>query len=406
MTDSLTQLDSIDQLRRRSLLVGIAAAALCGLGWVLHPREFYGAYLAAFLFWTALTTGCLALVMLHHLVHGRWGLATVRLFEAGAATLPLNALLFLPLLPGLASLYPWFDTTVSGDPKLQFREAYLSVPGFLSRTAAVFLIWYLLGAAMNATSARRDRSPSDALTLRLRRLSAAGLVAFWLTMTLASVDWGMSLEPDWFSTIYAAMVIIGGILAAMAFAIVVLARLSDRPDVREAASPQVYNDLGNLLLTCVILWAYFSFSQYLITWSGDTSHEIAWYVKRTRNGWSPVVAAIIVLHFAVPLMLLLSRDRKRDPASVAWVACGLLCIDYVNVLWLVVPSVRGVGYELPAFGITLPPLHWLDVAAPLATGGLWIAWYCRQLQRRPVIPQNDPAWENVPTYKEAQHVGG
>jgi hypothetical protein len=358
-------------------------------------------YLVAYVFWLGIALGCLALAMLHHLVHGRWGLATLRLYEAGAATIPLTAILFLPLAFGVGVLYPWAHgsgpTSIgeTGHVTNAFQAHYLNVPGFLARAVSYFLAWSAAAFVMVRWSRQRDAAPSPALDQRLRRMSAGGLVLLGLTVSFAAIDWMMSLEPHWYSTIYGGLVAMGALLSGFAFTIAVLSRIAPRTVLSTVATPAVFNDLGSLLLSFVILWTYLAFSQYLITWSGNTVEEIGWYLRRRSNGWQWLAVLVVAFQFVVPFALLLSKDLKRDARALARVACLLLCSGYVNLLWMIAPAWRAEGHWLRGVNVVLPGVHWLDVAAPIGVGGLWMAWFFYGLGRAPLLPGHDPAWEGL-----------
>jgi amino acid permease len=215
---------------------------------------------------------------------------------------------------------------------------------------------------------------------RLYNLSGPGLLIYGLTVTLASVDWVMSLEPSWFSTIYSAVFMVGQVLSSLAFMITALMLLVDRTSLSEIVSEKYLNDLGNMLLTFVILWAYVAFSQFLIVWSGNLSDEISWYFNRTRNGWGWIAALLIVFHFFLPFLLLLSRTVKRRVAMLGALAAALLVIRLLDMFWTVEP----------AFDRTAVRFHWLDWAAVIGIGGIWLAAFVRQLKNRPLLPLHDP----------------
>src|SRR5262245_31021082 len=192
-----------DLIQRRSLIVGFIALLFCCGAALIFPQPFFRAYLSAYIFWIGIPVGALALLMLHHLVGGRWGFMIQRVLEAAIQTLPLMGVLFIPLLFGLADLYPWAQTeVVAADPLLQQKAAYLNIPFFIARAVAYFAVWIVLGRLLVTWSLQQDRTADGALTLRLQRLSGPGLVLYGLTVTFAAIDWMMSLEPKWYSTIF------------------------------------------------------------------------------------------------------------------------------------------------------------------------------------------------------------
>jgi hypothetical protein len=361
--------------------VGIAGAALCVVGAVVSPDQLLRSYLVAYVFWIGIALGCLAILMLNYITGGAWGAAIRRLLESGTRTLPLMALLFLPLAAGVHQLYAWArPDAVAADPLLQHKHLYLNVPFFLARAAGYFAAWILVARRLSRWSLAQDDGPDPERARRIENLSRGGLVLLGLTMSFAAVDWLMSLEPHWFSTIYGVMFMGGSVLTAFAFVIPVAAVVAERSPFDEVIGPSRFHDLGNLLLAFVMLWAYFALSQFLIIWSGNLPEEIPWYLARLRGGWQWVAILVVVCHFALPFVVLLSRQVKRRPATLALVAGAMIVVRFVDVFWLVTP----------AFHPGELTVHWLDAAALLGVGGIWLATFVGQLEGRPLVPLHDP----------------
>jgi len=380
--------DAIDRVRRPALVVGCVALAACGAGWFLAPDALLRAYLFGFVFFAGLSLGCLAIAMLQHLTGGAWGIPIRRILESGTRTLPLVAILFLPIAFGLERLYPWArPKEVAKDAILQAKEAYLNVPFFLARAAFYFAVWILIAWFLNRWSLEQDRAGSPALTRRLQMLSAAGLVAYGLTMTFASIDWVMSLEPRWFSTMYGVMIIAGQALNALAFVTAALVLMSPRRPYADFVRTSHYHDLGKLLLAFVMFWCYVAFSQYLIIWAGNLPEEIPWYMRRFSGGWGWVGAALVLLHFALPFLLLLPEGANRNPRILASVAALVVLMRLVDVYWLVRPVFT---QATAAAGSTRFQVTWLDFAAPIGIGGVWLAVFLWQLEEHPLLPAGDP----------------
>lgn len=377
----------VDQLRTRSLVVGAVALLLCAVGAFVSPPEFFHAYLMAYLFWIGIALGCLAILMLHHLVSGRWGFVIQRLLESGARTLPLMALLFVPLLFGLRELYLWArPEAVAAQEILRHRQPYLNAPFFFARLVVYFVVWIALASLLSKWSLEQDRTAAPDLTRRLQRLSGPGLILYGVTVTFAAFDWAMTLGPQWHSTIFGAMFMVGQGLAALCFVVAMSSRLADRGPLTGVVSPQHFHDLGNLILAFVMLWAYMAFSQYLIIWSGNLPDEIPWYVSRMAGGWMWVAVFLIAFHFAVPFLLLLSRVTKRRAEILVGVAVGLLCMRLVDLFFIVVP----------AFHPGQISIHWMDVLAPVGIGGVWLWAFLGQLQGKSLLPLHDPRFVGVP----------
>ena len=371
---------------RAALVGGALLLAACVLGGISQPDRFFRSYLLAFVFWNGLAVGAMSVLMLQYLTGGAWGIAIRRELEAATRTLPMMAIAFLPLLVGLRRLYEWTrPDAVAADELLHRKAAYLNTPFFVARTVVAFAVWILMAYFLNRWSLAQDARADRELDRRLQLLSGGGLVVYALTTTWTSVDWVMSLEPRWYSTMYGVLYMVGQALAALALAILAVLAVSGFEPLRDFLGGRHRHDLGKMLFAFVMLWAYVSFSQYLIIWSGNLPEEIRWYLARFRGGWGWIGAAVLVLHFVVPFLLLLSRQANRDPRTLALAAGLLLFMRFVDVAWLLLPA-----FFPGAFRLT-----WMDLAAPLGLGGLWIAYYARNLAARPLLPVHDPGFEEA-----------
>ena len=366
---------------RYALILGAGAAGLCAIGFLMNPTQFYRSYLLAYLYWLGPSLGAMGLVLLQHITGGRWGVAIRRICEAGMRTLPLMALLFVPIVLGMHDLYEWADPeVVAGDPVLQYKSFYLNVDFFLLRAVGYFAIWLIVAFFLSRWSKEQDGATGAGVHRRLHNLGRGGILLYALTMTFAAVDWAMSLEPHWFSHIYGVIVIGGQILTAILFAILILTRLIDMAKVAEFVDEDRFHDLGNMLLAFVMLWAYFALSQFLIIWAGNLPEETPWYLARQTGGWNIVAVGLILFHFVVPFLLLLNKQLKRSPQYLAKVVLFLLIMRYVDLYWLVAPAFSPGEFTI----------HWLDPIAMAAVGGLWFAAFVHFLRSRPVLPLGDP----------------
>jgi len=376
----------VERLGNTARIVGVVALVLCVLAGWRSPTQFFRSYLMAFVFWVGLPLGCSAILMLHHLVGGTWGFPLRRLLEAGTKTFFLMAVLVLPILLRLPALYNWADPNkVKLDPLLQYKHPYLNTPFFVVRTVIYFVAWLLLAYLLNKWSRQQDETGDPRLLERLQKLSGPGILIFGLTVTYASVDWVMSLEASWFSTIYGMIFMVSEALAAMALVTLTIILLSKEKPLADLVSPKVLGDYGNLLLTFTMLWAYLSFSQFLIIWAGNMKDEIPWYMSRAEGRWTWVALALIIFHFAVPFVLLLSRFVKRRAETLAWVAACLLVMSVVDIYWLTVPAFEHAG----------PEFHFTDWLAILGVGGLWLWQFAAQMRGRPPLPLHDPRLEEI-----------
>lgn len=370
----------IKRMQTIALAAAVVAAMLCVLGAVLDLGRLMQSYLFAYLFCASVALGSLGILMLDYLAGGTWGVSIRRPLEAAARTLPLLAVLFLPIALTLPRLYPWAGSEAAGPP-LEAKAAYLNVPFFIVRAVLYFVVWTGLALLLTRWAHRLDDAshPDPALDGRLRTAAALGLVLVGLTSTFAFIDWGMALEPEWFSTIYGMMAGLGALTAGMALAVLVASLLARRPPLVAAVTPRVLNDLGALLMTFVMAWAYMAFMQFLITWLGNTLPEIPWYLRRSQGGWQWIALAIALFGFAVPFFLLMSRSIKRNARALIAIAALLLVIRLVDLFWLVVPAFRQ-----PLL------LSWTDLVAPMALAGVWLAVFLWQLAAHPLVAAHDP----------------
>jgi hypothetical protein len=374
----------IDSLQRTGLALAVAGLAVSAVGGWANPTQFFHSYLFAFLFWTGLTVGCLSVSMIHHLTGGIWGLVIRRILEAGTRLFPVLALLFLPIAFGLSQIYPWArPDVVAADPVLQHKALYLNPGFFLGRAAFYFAIWITLAFFMNKWSLELDAGPSRAISRRLRGLGGISLLFLGFTVTFSAIDWAMSLDPHWSSTIYGVLFMVGQALSALSFVIVCIAFFGGEKPLSDVVRPGAVHDLGKLLLAFVMLWTYMNLSQFLIMWSGNLPEEIPWYIRRLRGGWQAVGLVLVLFHFALPFLLLLSRDLKRNARLLGFVAGGIFVVRLVDLYWLVAPDLADHASRGVAF-------HWLDVTLPVGIGGLWLALFARELKGRPLIPVGEP----------------
>jgi hypothetical protein len=378
--------DELRQWRTRAGIVGAVASVLLIIGAFLSPAQFFRSYLWSYVFYVGLAVGPLAWLMVQYLTGGAWGVMIRRPCEAATRTIPLIALLFIPIAIGIPYLYPWsHPDIVAADAVLRHKQPYLNVPFFLARTALYFGGWLFCAWWMNRWSSVEDREGAAVAHRKMVIVAGPGLLFWGFTITFMSVDWVLSLDPHWFSTIFGLLFIAGQGLSSMAFLIALLVLLSYRRPLADILTPRHLHDLGKLLLANVMVWAYFSFSQFLIIWSGNLPAEIPWYLRRLNGGWEYVALLLVFGHFALPFALLLSRDLKRNYKLLARIAVFILLMRFVDLYWLVAPD-----YLKGAFGVS-----WMDFAAPVAIGGIWLAWFLTQLEKRPLLPLNDPNLEEA-----------
>ena len=362
--------------------IGLLGLAPCVAGWIFAPGEFFVSYLFAHEFFLGISLGSLGLLMIHHLTSGYWGYSVRRFLESAVGTLPLLALLFVPIFFGLPYLYPWKNPSiVAEDEILRSRISYLNTPGFIVRSALIFAIWILMAHFLLKWSREQDVTTSVEPTRKMRTLSGPGLVIYPVTMTFAALDWLMSLEKDWYSTMFAVMICIGQMLSALAFVILLLSiGTRTRQFAPIISIEETLHKIGNLLLAFTMLWAYLEFGQLLITWSGNLPNEISWYLNRVAGGWRWMCVFLFLFNFFIPFFLLLMRPVKRRVQTLATIAGCILVAHIADVWWTIAPSLHPERFYFT----------WWAVVAFLGIGGIWSAAFLRNLENRPVVPLNDP----------------
>jgi hypothetical protein len=374
-------------MKQFGMIAGVLGVVLAAVGFFINGLDrFFQAYLVAYTFWMGVVLGSLALLMVQHLSGGVWGLVLRRPFEAAVRTLPFMAVLFLPIVFGMHSIYEWSHEGITAtDPIIAEKALYLNTPFFLARQVFYFVVWGALGFLLTRWSAEHDRTGDPRLLKKMEMLSGGGLVVYGLTVTFAMVDWTMSVNPHWFSTIWGMLYVGGQGLSAFAFGICVLVMLANQAPLNRVLTTHHFHDLGKLMFAFLMLWAYLSFSQFLIIWSANIPEEIPHYLNRWENTWKFLSIFIVVGHFMVPYALLLSRDLKRNYGKLRIIATWLLFARLAEYYWHVMPELHRDG-----FTVTL-----LDVALPFALGGIFISLFVSQLGGRSLLPVNDPQLEKA-----------
>jgi hypothetical protein len=372
---------------RRSLIIGAVASVIAVALAFANPTVFFRGYLLSFMDWLTVGLGATAILMIRHLTGGGWGMVIRRVLGAAMRTLPLMALLFLPLLIGISRLYPWMmpSGAIADEhirehlEKHSFITAdYLTLRGFVLRAIFYFFIWGLIVYLLSKWSREQNEPPVRDNSGRFKAVSGPGLIALAFTLTFAAIDWVMSIDPSWISTIYGLIFVAGALLSGLCFAVVIERILFRYKPMSQLLRPGFVHDHGKFMLTFIMLWAYFSFSQWLIIWAGNLPEEITWYYRRLHGGWEYVGLFLVLFHFAVPFALLLSRPLKRDITQLVWIAAWLLCAHYVDLFWIVEPNFS------KTFTIT-----WADILVSIGMGGLWLAYFCRNLNSMPLLPAYD-----------------
>jgi hypothetical protein len=374
--------ESIGRLQQGALAVGVIGLIVCAFGAFKSPADFYHSYLIAFLLVLGLSLGSLGLLMLLHLTGGHWGIVIRRPLEAATRTLMLVFFLFLPLLFGMKYLYSaWLDPEkVKAQPLSDLQQHYLTSHWFIVRAFLYFVVWLGLMLLFNSWSRTQDVNTQDrALRRRFKLVAGPGIILYVFVMSFAAIDWSMSISPHWASTIYGFLFVVGQLISAMSLMIAVVVLLSRTEPFSRVLQKRHIHDLGKLLLAFVMLFAYFDFSQLLIIWAGNQPEEISFYRSRLYGGWGAVAVIVLVFHFFVPFFLLLSRDLKRNTSLLPKVALWMIFMRFVDLFWMTRPEFTASAFP-----------GWLDFAAPLALGGLWLFFFSWQLQKMPLLPLGDP----------------
>jgi hypothetical protein len=383
----------ISRLRSRGLVFGAVGVAATLAGFFLADRsQFMQSYLIGYMFWLGISLGSLVLLMVQYLSGGAWGLVARRVFEAATGTLPVMVLLFLPIGLNLEVLYSWARPEAAHDVVLQAKAAYLNPGFFYLRAAIYFVVWIALSMVLRRWSIAQDNGallPAGPADRKFRVFSGPGLVATILTVTFMSVDWVMSLDPHFYSTIFGVLMLGGAGLSTLAFTILVLQGLSNSQPISSVANAERFHDFGKLMLAFVMLWAYFNVSQLLIIWSANLPEEIPWYIERLTGHWAPWAWVVLIGHFVLPFVLLLSRDLKRHGRVLSRVALMVLLMRVVDFIWTIGPVFRHES-----------TFHWLDFAAVAALALPWLFLFYRNLGSQSLVPANDPY------FKEAVIDGG
>jgi hypothetical protein len=382
----LTAPPVIKTIGRRSLIVGVVFAVIAILLALGQPAEFYRAYLLGFMCWLGVSLGSMAILMIRHLTGGGWGMVIRRILGAAMRTLPLLAILFIPIILGMHHLYIWARPLGEvSDKHLRehledITQTYLTKSGFIYRAVIYFAIWNTLSFLLSHWSRQSDAAGAPDNTQKFKAVAGPGLILYGFTISFAAIDWVMSLDPSWISTIFGLIILIGEVLSAMCFAVVVERILFNYKPMSEMLKPDFVHDHGKWMLTFVMVWTYFSFSQWLIIWAGNLPSEITFYLKRLNGGWGYVGLFLAIFHFVVPFTILLSRPFKRDIRKLVWLAVWLIVMRYLDLFWIIEANFSSTLHVTIA-----------DIVVPIAIGGIWLAYFFRNVGALPMLPAYDPS---------------
>jgi hypothetical protein len=380
----LTAPEVVKKISRRSLVIGAIFAVIAAVLAFIRPDEFYRAYLLGFMCWLGVALGSMAILMIRHLTGGGWGTVIRRILGAAMRTLPLLAILFIPIFFGIHKLYIWAQPLGNIEDKhlrehlAQITQTYLTVNGFVIRAVFYFAVWNVLSFLLSKWSKETDKPGAPDNSGRFKAVSGPGLILYGFTISFAAIDWIMSLDPSWISTIFGLIILIGEVISAMCFAVVVERILFNYKPMSEMLKPDFVHDHGKWMLAFLMMWAYFSFSQWLIIWAGNLPSEITFYMRRLNGGWGSIGFFLAVFGFAFPFATLLSRPFKRDIRRLVWLALWLILIRYLDLFWIIEPNFS------KTLTVTLG-----DIVVPVAIGGIWLWYFFRNLASLPLLPAYD-----------------
>ncbi|MFO7652220.1 MAG: quinol:cytochrome C oxidoreductase [Candidatus Krumholzibacteriia bacterium] len=397
LADTRTTLDGLGgRVFAGASIVGLAAlAASIALGMAAGDglRRFAYSYLTSYAFFLAIALGALLFVPLQYLTRASWSVILRRPVELMAASIPLLALLSLPVLLNLPALYEWAHTDLPPEQAelLAHKQSYLSVPFFLARWVAYFAIWSGIALWYWRTSVRQDDRPDPRLTLLMERRSGPAIVIYAVTVTLASMDLLMTLDFVWFSTIWGIFYFAGGFVSFFAVLTLLMLALQLGGRLERVVSMEHYHDLGKGMFAFSFFWAYIAFSQYMLYWYANIPEETIWFLERSGHGWGTLGVALIFGAFVAPFLGLVSRHAKRSRALLAFWAVWILVFQWLNVFWVTMPD-----YSPHAFTFAL-----LDVTCFVAIAGLWIAGVTLLARRGSLVPTGDPRLQDSLEFENA-----
>ncbi len=372
-------------------IIGVAGLFLCAAGYFTDPLKFFQSYLFAFLYWAGFAMGGLGILLLNNVVGGKWGVTIRRYLEACARTMPLIAIFFLGVLLGVKYIYAWATpANVAANAFLKHKEAYLNIPGFILRAVVCFALYLFFVWRLNKWTDEQDRTGDPGIREKMRKFSAPALLTFVLAITVSYIDWLLSADTQFYSTVFGGMVLIANVQQTFALAILALILTSSEDRFDSRVNAPILHDLGKLLFAFTIFWTYLSASQLIIIWPANLPQELTWYLDRTHGFWKALATFVALTMFAIPFLALLSQARKKDPRRLRRVAVWVLVVNAIYMFWLVEPTFRSSSASTPLHTSPGFSIFWTDFAAFFGIGGIWVYYFIGQLRRRPLLPLKDP----------------
>lgn len=375
-------------------LIGIGVGVVCLiLAFVLGTSEghgdhgpsrqqFYVSYLTSYMFWLSLALGGLFFVLIQHGTRAGWSIVVRRLAENWMAILPFMGLLVAPVFIGQHDLFHWSHdpATLADDFILQKKISYFDNTFYLARTVIVVLVWTGLSVLLRRWSTLQDQTGDVALTHKMRWIAPLGFVFFALSTTIAAIDWMMSLDPHWYSTIFGVYYFAGTVMASGAALTLSGMAVQKSGVLKEAITTEHYHDLGKWTFAFVVFWAYIAVSQFLLIWYANIPEETIWYGHRLEHGWEYLTMFLPIAHFFIPFFFLMSRHIKRKKVLLAVGAAWVLFAHYVDMFWLIQPAVHKDHFSI----------HIADLLTLVGLGGIAIGLFAYYTAKSPTVPVKDP----------------
>lgn len=375
--------DNVVKIGGVLLVLGLLLGAA---GFVVDSYRASFAYLVSFLFFLSVAVGSLFLVALEYAANADWSTPFRRIIEFFAASIPLLLIFVIPLLLNTSNLFQWSHSDyINSDEMLKAKSAYLNTPFFMVRVVAIILIWIAFYFLLTKNSRRQDISGNQMMTKKNITLSVIFLPIFAITITLVAVDWIMSLESKWFSTIFGVYLFTGVTLSALATLTFASLKLKEKGYLHFAIKEDHYYSLGTLLFAFTAFWGYIAFSQYMLIWYGNLPEETFWFMQRWEGGWKYVSILLIVTHFIVPFFSLISFEAKTNLKRLKFISIWILCVHFLDIYWLVMPSMAKDNHTYT--------FSWIDFVYPLIFIGTLIIVFCKMAERYNLLAVNDPKLE-------------
>jgi hypothetical protein len=366
---------------KTALIASIAGLVLSIFGYFLDSKHFFYSYLVAYVFWASIMLGALFFTMLNHISGATWNIVLRRILEHVMNTVPLMAILFLPVLLGLHDLYHWsHEEVVANDALLQKKTPYLNAPFFIIRALLYFSIWYVLSKTLFRTSIIQDEDFQPAQIKKMRKISAPGIVLFAITSTFAAFDWLMSLDPHWYSTIFGLYIFAGSFLSILAVLVIFGLALRNKKILHDVITVEHYHDLGKYLFGFTVFWGYMAFSQYFLIWYANIPEETIWYLHRWEGTWKYITMLLVFGHFLLPFITLMPRAAKRNLKFMKLIGVWILVMHYFDIYWIVMPTIYEHGFHF----------SWIDLTTFVGISGIFLYYFWSKYFSRALVPVNDP----------------